>query len=109
MGRSSGATSALREHMRKIFFGAAVIVTGCMPVDPISQHATNNPNVNVELLFSHEGCDVFRFRDPAYHYYVRCSGVGVQAQTTQQVSCGKNCSREEAIQTISAPAPLNTP
>lgn len=80
-----------------------MIVTGCQPADPIAQHATNNPQVDVELLFSHDGCDVFRFRDLAYHYYVRCKDASVQ-QTNQAVSCGKSCRTDEAIQTLSSPA-----
>jgi hypothetical protein len=91
--------------MKKIALCAFALVTGCMPADAISQHHTNNPDVDVELLFSHDGCDVFRFRDPGFHYYVRCAGPPTQqVQTVQQVSCGKNCSREEAIQTITSPA-----
>jgi hypothetical protein len=88
--------------MKKIALCSFVFIAGCMPADAISQHATNNPQVDVELLFSHDGCDVFRFRDPGYHYYVRCQNASVQ-QTNQNVVCGKNCVTDEAIQTIVVP------
>ncbi len=89
--------------MKRNLLFVAMLATGCMPADAISKHATNNPNVDVELLFSHDGCDVFRFRDPGYHYYVRCQNASVQ-QTNQNISCGKNCVTDEAIQTIVVPA-----
>ena len=81
-----------------LLFTGAGIVAGCAN-DPIAQSGTNNPNVDVSLLFSHDGCDVFRFRDVGFHYYVRCAAPATNVQTTQNVSCGKNCSREEAIRT----------
>ena len=91
--------------MKKMLFGAVLFLTGCTYADAIEQHPTNNPQVDVELLFSHDGCDVFRFRDIVYHYYVRCNGPTAQrVQTNQTVSCGKSCRRDEAIQTITSPA-----
>ena len=67
--------------------------------DPVNTKATNNPDVNVSLLFEHDGCKVFRFWDRTYHYYVVCSKAN--AQTLSQESCGKNCTRDEEITTKS--------
>ena len=72
----------------------ASILAGCAN-DPVAESATNNPNVDVALLFSHDGCDVFRFRDGGYHYYVRCAGSLPRAQTTQDVTCVKGCTKNE--------------
>jgi hypothetical protein len=43
----------------------------------------------VERLFTHEGCTVYRFMERGgYRYFTNCSG-----STSWTQSCGKNCSR----------------
>jgi hypothetical protein len=76
---------------------------GCMN-PPIASSPSNNSNVGVDTLFVHDGCTVYRFYDAGYHYYVRCVGAKSEVTAFSQVSCGKNCSREEGIQTLTAPA-----
>jgi hypothetical protein len=71
-----------------VLFGCA-LASGCVQ-NPISVHSTNNVDVPVEKLFTHEGCTVYRFRDGNYHYYVRCDGVGT-ATTQSMGRCGKGC------------------
>jgi len=45
---------------------------GCT-ADPISSVKTNNKDVSVDLLFTHDGCSVYRFVDGSdYHYYAVC-------------------------------------
>lgn len=37
--------------------------------------STNNPNFNVELLFEHDGCKVYRFSDAGRsRYFSNCQG-----------------------------------
>jgi hypothetical protein len=81
----------------------ALTLTGCLG-PALQEHATNNGAFEVEYLFSHDGCRVYRFRDSGAHYFVRCDGPGpaVHSSTTQKVSCGKNCVREEDIPTALA-------
>jgi hypothetical protein len=75
---------------------------GCVS-EPLSVHATNNAEVPVEKLFTHEGCTVFRFKDGGFHYYVRCEGNGTSAATLG--GCGKGC--EETVPTVeNCPPPL---
>ena len=61
---------------------------GCM-TDPIATAPTNNAQIQVDLLFDHEGCRVFRFRDIAYHYFVKCNGAGPNASVLPD-QCGKS-------------------
>jgi hypothetical protein len=67
---------------------------------PIATSPTNNENLVVEQLFTHEGCTVYRFYDGGAHYYVRCKGE--PPATLNRVGCGKNCTRTEEIPTIEA-------
>jgi hypothetical protein len=64
---------------------------------------SNNPHIEVDTLLTHDGCTVYRFRDAVYHYFVRCRDAPT-AMTLSRVSCGKNCSRPEEIQTVAASA-----
>ena len=54
---------------------------------------TNNPNFELKLLFSHDGCSVYRFWDfNEVHYYTDCRGSVTSARQTR---CGKNCTRTD--------------
>ena len=47
----------------------------------------------VEELFTHNGCTVYRFSDKGYHrYFTNCSGA-----TTWNESCGKGCTHEMGV------------
>ncbi len=83
--------------MRTLVAFLSLSAFGCM--QPAMQvHGTDNANIEVEQLFTHDGCKVFRFRDGGYHYFVRCDGA-TSAQTLSPVSCGKGCVRDEVIAT----------
>jgi hypothetical protein len=74
----------------------SLALTGCAS-EPLYVHQTNNPNIDVELLFEHDGCRIYRFRDGApMHYFARCDGPpgAVTASTSSHVS-----KREELIVT----------
>jgi len=74
----------------------ALSSAGCV-AEPVAAYGTDNSAIDVHQLFTHDGCTVYRFRDASFHYYVTCARG--PAQTMTQVSCGKNCVREEAIVT----------
>ena len=76
----------------------SVPLVGCMQ-PAIATTPSNNPNIEVDTLLTHDGCTVYRFRDGAYHYFVRCAEAR-SASTASVVSCGKNCSRPDDIQTL---------
>jgi hypothetical protein len=79
------------------------LLLGCVN-DPVATTPSNNPDVHVDLLFTHEGCSVFRFRDGAYHYYVRCDGAPPQPAAAMTLSClGKHCRDDDAIPTLPSP------
>jgi hypothetical protein len=78
----------------------AALAGGCHSFEPPVETAqTNNPNISVALLFSKDGCDVYRFRDASTHYFVRCK-EGAIASTITPVRCGKGCVRDEEVQTV---------
>lgn len=51
---------------------------------------SSNREFEVEKLFTADSITVYRFNDQGYHYFTKDG-------TSQQVSCGKNCYREETI------------
>lgn len=63
--------------MKKIiaFAAFALALSGCAR-DPIETSRTDNPQINVEKLFEHEGCSVYRFLDGGHFvYYSNCKGT----------------------------------
>ena len=85
--------------MKKLLLLAALSLAGCYN-EPVSKATSDNSSVELSVLFSHDGCNVYRFWDGGrYHYYADCRGSTVSPQ-----GCGKACIRDENIQTISASA-----
>lgn len=56
-------------------FGTAWF-SSCGIERPLSQEApVNNSTYNVEYLFEHDGCKVYRFRDKGHYiYFTNCQG-----------------------------------
>lgn len=55
---------------------------------------TDNRSFEVEELFSHAGCTVYRFEDGGdRHYFAVCHGGSYQTTTPRQEVCGKGCVR----------------
>jgi hypothetical protein len=71
--------------------------------EPIASSPSTNRDVNVDVLFTHDGCTVYRFRDGSYyHYYVRCRGE----PSVVTLSCrGKGCVDDDSIPTLSSAGP----
>lgn len=82
--------------MKPLLFLAAITVlsfSSCNTTEPlVRSQAQNNKTYEVDYLFEHEGCKVYRFRDSgAYVYFTNCTG---------DVTAIKNDSTESRIQTI---------
>ena len=76
------------------FILLAVLLLGCAE-DPIETKKTNNPGIEVGLLFEHEGCRVYRFYDYLErHYFVRCKSGEQQVFDRRTENCGKNCQHD---------------
>lgn len=74
---------------------AMLLLVGCAK-DPIAVDRTDNPEVNIHTLFTHNGCTVYRFYDNGYrHYFSDCRG-----SVTSRVSCGKNCTRPTHVMNL---------
>jgi hypothetical protein len=90
-----------------IIAAASLALGGCH-APPLATTGTNNASVDVELLFTHDGCKVYRFKDAVYHYFVRCDTAGAppQATTLSSQSRGIYGTYEESIPTSLAAAPV---
>lgn len=74
---------------------ACLILTGCAK-DPIAISQTDNVDIRLEKLFTHDGCNIYRFEDfGRYHYYADCKG-----NISFIRSCGKNCTTTEDTVTV---------
>ena len=79
-------------------------LTACV-TDPLATSPSSNPDLRVDMLFTHDGCTVYRFRDLSYHYYVRCDNAR-PTQIVSTLSCnGKGCWNDDSIPTLSSSAP----
>jgi len=78
----------------------AVLCLSACEKNPVSTHATDNTEIAVSKLFTHEDCTVYRFEDDGWdHYYVVCGGSHT-ASVTDKYGCGKGCVRQDEIPTI---------
>lgn len=84
--------------MKKLIYVFTVstflLLAGCYPGIPLkTQPASNNRTYQVEYLFEHEGCKVYRFWDHGnYVYFTNCEGTvtslandSTQTRTVNQV------------------------
>lgn len=56
---------------------------------------TSNNNFEIEKLFTHEGCTMYRFEDVYSRYFMICKDQ--PSQVEWQENCGKNCQRKVEI------------
>ncbi len=69
------------------FLVLTAILTGC-DKHPLSTSQTGNSEIQVDKLFEHDGCSVYRFEDAGHNvYYTDCTS------TAWSQNCGKNCQR----------------
>jgi hypothetical protein len=64
----------MMEVIMRSFVLWSCLLVGCSAPAAIGSIESNNPDVHLELLFSHDGCDVYRFHDGGSRYFVKCSG-----------------------------------
>lgn len=70
------------------------LLVGCSE-EPISEDRTDNPDIAVSTLFTHEGCTVYRFVDGGRNvYYTNCSG-----EASTNYNCGKGCTKTDMSRT----------
>jgi hypothetical protein len=69
--------------------------TGCV-ASALEERPTNNPEITVQVIATHDGCTIYRFRDGHWHWFVRCRGEPSTVAMTQ-TPCGKGCLRDETI------------
>ena len=77
--------------MRTLFVSFVLLsaALGCAK-EPIAESRTDNSNFRVSLLFSVDGCKVYRFVDGGvYRFLTTCPG-----SVSHEESCGKHCRRE---------------
>jgi len=78
--------------MRYLPLLALLMLSACVTQHPISKApAENNKDYNVEYLFQHEGCKVYRFKDhnsvgTYYVYYTNCNGSVVSRTDSTAVT-----------------------
>lgn len=76
---------------------SALALAGCYKQSESSAHA--GVDFEVDRLFTHDGCTVYRFWDGAgRRYFARCEGAS-SAGTTWTETCGKNCTRSVEVPT----------
>lgn len=100
-----GMRVAAARDMRSLplaFVTALVALAGCAPLRPIAVAPTDNSLVPVEILFNHDGCTVYRFKDQGvHHYFARCDGPALEPETITTERCGKKC--VEDVMTVTVP------
>ena len=82
---------------RKVMLAVAVVplLLGCRN-DALTESATDNHKYTVDLLFTHDGCRVYRFYDMRYRYFVRCDGA-TTASTVSSYDNGEVQEDEEIV------------
>lgn len=77
--------------MKYLLIVLAIGLFGCDNRRPLTNEGTNNSYYNVELLFTHDKCKMFRFEDKGrYHYFTKCGQT-----MTEQSTGGKHKSYYE--------------
>lgn len=79
--------------MSRFLLLGAILLAACDEVKPLETATTQNATVDVEKLFTYEGCTMYRFHDDGKHYFAVCTGVAA-TETTRSPACGKGCVRQ---------------
>src|SRR5262245_43178828 len=98
IGVCIGTRVAQGTRMRNLSLLFLLACAGCV-AEPIGTAATNNAGIPVDLMFEHDGCRVYRFRDVGYHYFARCDGAGHNASVLPD-RCGKNSQECGSVPTL---------
>lgn len=89
----------VQSSVRRLALAAACLLAAGCGEKAIGIDPTNNAAVNVERLFDHDGCTVYRFHDYGHpRYYVRCRDQPARTEWTETYQCGKSqCSRAQSV------------
>ena len=91
---ASGAEA--RRTMNKTLIACLLLALAGCGERPVERTSTNNAAIQVDTLFTKDGCTVYRFEDAGrYRYFVRCDSGHTRTEWTE--SCGKNCTHEVEI------------
>ncbi len=82
--------------MRTLLALSLLAMLGC-DAKPVSTTSTNNQEIKVDMLFTHQGITVFRFNDGGHNVYFTKQG---DIHSVYSESCGKNCIKEVRIMTF---------
>lgn len=83
--------------INKLMVSVVVVLSVAACAKPAEQTKTVGNGFNVERLFTHEGCTVYRFDDGGRNrYYTKCD---TQSNVSWSEYCGKSCTRDVAIST----------
>jgi len=84
-----------------ILVAAVAALLGCTkPTEPVSVTGTNNKQVQVDELFTHDGVTVYRFEDRGRPVYFTSPPTSVRSSFSE--ACGKGCIRSVDRQTLAA-------
>ena len=82
--------------MNKLVVALSCLILAACSEPAESTASSSNPNVSVEKLLTVDDCTVYRFQDGGYNRYFSSCKSG-RSEATYQLTCGKNCSRQETI------------
>jgi uncharacterized lipoprotein YehR (DUF1307 family) len=87
------------QYLLKTILVASLLTVGLAGCsrEPVNRQATDNSNIEVDRLFTKDGCTVYRFYDNRSVYFVKCNGG--DSQTQYSYSCGKNCITTDNVAT----------
>jgi len=80
----------------KILFILMLLVSSC-DKKALESYPKAENGVEVELVVTHNGCNIYRFMDSRYVYFSDCSQNFKQSYTE---TCGKNCTRTIKRETL---------
>ena len=59
--------------MKRLFLIALLLAIASCAKEPLSEEKTDNGEIKISLLFTHDGCSMYRFRDDGeYRYFTKC-------------------------------------
>jgi hypothetical protein len=83
--------------MKRFLLAGLLLLSACYS-DGLETRTTDNEKFKIEMLFTVEGCRVYRFFDAGRsHYFSRCSNTSSAVTSTKD--CGKGCTYPEEIRT----------
>lgn len=85
--------------MKVILIIAALALAGCMK-DPVASASTDNAQIRVDELLTHNGVTVYRFVDNGRPVYFTSPPSDVASSHAEY--CGKGCLRSVDTQTLGA-------